>query len=154
MFQLGAFLLGTDLCTVPKIYLLLPLYINRSITKKVLIKTLLKVTDSTFPELLTLESIISRSVSIGKFFVMNQFMYSGNMNFEFFRKLVHNKIFLIKTLLEMIESTSPRFFTLESIISKSFSIGNFFVTDRFMYGDNRFIGGRPHFKFFDQTGFF
>ena len=28
-------------------------------------------------------------------------------------------------------STSPRFFTLESIISKSVSVGNFFVMDRF-----------------------
>ena len=59
--------------------------------KKFLIKTLLKVIDSTSPELLTLESIISKSVSIGKFFVRDQFMYSGNMNFEFFRKLVRNK---------------------------------------------------------------
>ena len=72
MFQLGTFLLGTDICTVPKIYLLFPLYINLSITKKFLIKTLLKVIDSTSPGLLTLESIISKSVSIGKFFAVDQ----------------------------------------------------------------------------------
>ena len=42
------------------------------------------------------------------------------------------KKFLIKTLLEMIDLTSPRFLTLESIISKSFSVRNFFVIDRFM----------------------
>ena len=71
VFQLGTFLLGTDLCTVPKIYLLLPLYVNRFITKKYLIKTLLKVIDSTSPGLLTLESIIFKSVSIGKNFVMD-----------------------------------------------------------------------------------
>jgi len=41
------------------------------------------------------------------------------------------KKFLIETLLEMTDSTSPRFVMLESIISKSFSIGNFFVMDRF-----------------------
>ena len=67
---------------MPKIYLLLPLYINRSITKKFLIKTLLKVIDSTSPGLLTLESIISKSVSIRNFFVMDQFMYSSKRDVD------------------------------------------------------------------------
>ena len=72
-------------------YLLLPLYVNRSITKKSIIKTLLEMIDSTSPRLFTLESILLRSVSIGKFFVGERFMYSGSMNFEFFRKSAHNK---------------------------------------------------------------
>ena len=46
MLQLGTFLLGSDLCTVPKIYLLLPLYINRFITKKFPIEILLQRIDS------------------------------------------------------------------------------------------------------------
>ena len=115
-----------------KVYLFLLLYINRSITKKFPTEKLLEMMDSSVRNLGEVESITFKSVLIRNFFVMDRFMYSGNMNFEFFRKLVHNKNFLIKTLLEMIDSTSPRFLTLEFIISKSFSVGNFFVIDRFM----------------------
>ena len=59
-------------------YLLLPMYINRPITKKIPIETLLEMIDSSIKNLGELESIISKSVSIGNFFVMDRFMYSGN----------------------------------------------------------------------------
>ena len=79
-FQLRTFLLGTDLSTVPKIYLLLLLYINRSITKYFLIETFLEMIDSTCPWFFMLESVLSIIVLIGKFFVMDRFrfLYSGN----------------------------------------------------------------------------
>ena len=51
------------------------------------------------------------------------------------------KNFPIETLLEMTDSTSSRFITLESIISATVSIENIFVMDRFMYGGNKIIGG-------------
>ena len=40
-------------------------------------------------------------------------------------------------------SSSLRFFTLESILFKSVSIGNFFVMDQSMYSAHK--GSRPHF---------
>ena len=61
------------------------------------------------------------------------------------------KKFPIEILLKMIDSDSPRVFMLESIISKSVSIGNFFVLDLFLYSGNR---GNPHFKLFAELEFF
>jgi hypothetical protein len=61
-------------------YLLLPLYINRSITKKFIIETFLEMKDSTCPWFFMLESVLFIIVLIGKFFVMDRFrfLYSGN----------------------------------------------------------------------------
>ena len=157
MFQLGTFLLGTDLCTVPKIYLLLPLYINRSIIKMFLIKTLLNVIDSTSPGLLTLESIIFKMVSIGNFFVMDQAMYGDNRIVEgkpHFKFLDQTWVFWCCSLFCLSYATSPGFFTLESIIFRSVSIGNFFVIDRFYWKRIVATGGKSHFEFFGRTGFF
>ena len=68
--------------------------------------------DSTSPGLLTLESIISKSVSIGKCFVMDRFVHTGpkfkvNITKQFPTK---TKYFPIETLLEMIDSSikNPR----------------------------------------------
>jgi hypothetical protein len=46
-------------------------------------------------------------------------------------KSVHNKKILIETILEMIDSTCPRFFMLESVLSEVILIGNFFGMSRF-----------------------
>ena len=59
-------------------YLVMPLYINRSITEKFSIKTLSEMIDLTFPRFLILESTISERVLIENFFVIDRFMYSGN----------------------------------------------------------------------------
>ena len=60
--------------------ILLSLYINWSIAKHFLIKTLLKMTDSTCPRFFMLESVLSEIVLIGNFFGMDRFriLYSGN----------------------------------------------------------------------------
>ena len=47
------------------------------------------------------------------------------------------KKFPIETLLEMTDSTSPRFFMLESVLSVIVLIGNVFVADRFMFNGNQ-----------------
>ncbi len=57
-----------------EVYLLLPLYINRSITKKFPIKKLLGIMDSSVKSLGEVESVISRSVLIRNFFAMDRFM--------------------------------------------------------------------------------
>jgi hypothetical protein len=60
---------------------------------------------------------------------MNQF---SNPHFRFFTQYIsHSKTkkFLIETLLEMIDSNSPRFFMPGSILFKKISIGKFFVMD-------------------------
>ena len=54
-------------------YIPLPLYINRSITKIFLIKTLSEMIDSTCPRFLMLESVLSEIVLIGNFFGMERF---------------------------------------------------------------------------------
>ena len=56
------------------------LYINQSVTKNFSIETLLEMTDSTSPSLFMLETVLSgivSIVSIGKYFVMDRFMYSA-----------------------------------------------------------------------------
>ena len=49
-------------------------------------------------------------------------------------------------------STSPRFFTLESIISKSFLIGKYFVMNRFTYHSNdaKNTDSREKMRFFTK----
>ena len=61
-----------------EINLLLALYINQSITKKFPTEKLLEMMDSSVRSLGEVESVISRSVLIRNFFVMDRFMYSGN----------------------------------------------------------------------------
>ncbi len=115
-------------------YLLLPLYINRSITKKFLIKTLLKMTDSTCPRFFMLESVLSVIVLIGNFLVWTHFEFckvaiGGKAHFPFFSQTL---IFWCRSQFWLSYSNSPRFFLLETIISKNFSLGNIFVMDRFL----------------------
>ena len=64
--------------TRSEVYHPLLLYINRSIAKKFPIETLLEMIDSSIKTLGESESIISKSISIGNFFVLDLFLYSGN----------------------------------------------------------------------------
>ena len=83
MFQLGNFLLGTDLCTVA----ICNFSENRSITKKFPIKTLLKIIDSTSPRFLTLESIVFKIHLVGNVFAIDQLCtvaIGSRCHFEFF----------------------------------------------------------------------
>ena len=61
-----------------EVHHILSLHINRSVTKKFLIETLLKMTDSIFPRFFMLESVLSVIVSIGNFFVADRSMFDGN----------------------------------------------------------------------------
>ena len=61
-----------------EVNLLLALYVNQSITKKFPTEKLLEMIGSSVRSLGKVEFIISRSVLIRNFFVMDRFMYSGN----------------------------------------------------------------------------
>ena len=61
-----------------EVHHILSLHINRSVTKKFLIETLLEMTDSTSPRFFMLESVLSVIVLIGNFFVADRFMFNGN----------------------------------------------------------------------------
>jgi len=58
--------------------ILLPLYINRSITKIFPIETVVEMIDSSVRSPGEVESITFKSVLIRHFLVMDRFMYSGN----------------------------------------------------------------------------
>jgi hypothetical protein len=88
-------------------------------------ETLLGMIDSSVKSLGEVEFIISRSVSITKFFVMNRF---SNPHFRFFTQYISHSItkkFPIEILLKMIDSTCPRLFMLESVLPVIVLIGNF-----------------------------
>ena len=128
---MGNTLLWTNSCTVA-------IWIsnfseNRSITKHFIIKTLLEMTVSTTPRLLTQEFIISKSFSIRNFFVM----YSANRRLTSFWIFNQTWFFWCCRLFYLSYSASPRFFTLESIISICVLIGKYFVIDRFMWSGIR-----------------
>ena len=76
-----------------EVYLFLLLYINRSITKRFPTEKLLEMMDSSVRNLGEVESIISRSVLIRKFFVMDQFSEKFEVHIATVRKSVHNKKF-------------------------------------------------------------
>ena len=76
-----------------EVYLFLLLYINRSITKKFPTKKLLEMMDSSVKNLGEVESIISRSVLIRNFFVMDQFSEKFEVHIVTVHELVINKKF-------------------------------------------------------------
>ena len=61
----------------------------------------------------------------------------GSQHIVTSHKSVCNKNFLIETLLEMTDSTSPKFLMLESVLSVIACTGNLFVADRFMFNGNQ-----------------
>ena len=61
-----------------EVHHILSLHINRSITKIFPIETVVEKIDSSVRNLGEVESVISRSVLIRNFFVMDRFIYSGN----------------------------------------------------------------------------
>jgi hypothetical protein len=62
------------------------------------------------------------------------------------------KKFPIKTITERIDSSIKNLGHIESILFKSVSIRNFFVTDQFISSGNAVaIQCNPHFKFFGRT---
>jgi hypothetical protein len=120
------------------VYLLLPLYKNRneSIPKKFPIKTITERIDSSIKNLGHIESVLFKSVLIRNFFVMDQFISSGNAvaiqcnpHFKFFGRTWISwccRLFFLSYL------TSLGFSTQESIIFKCALVGNFFVATRFL----------------------
>jgi hypothetical protein len=122
-------------------YLPLLLYINWSTTKNYLTKTLLEMTDSTFPRFFLLESIIPKSVSIGNFFVLvgNCFvMLTLNFGPVCANRSIPKK-FQIKKISERTVSSIKNLGQVESVISKCVWIRTFFVMDQFqfLYHGNR-----------------
>ena len=73
--------------------ILLPLYINRSITKIFPIETVVEMIDSSVRSLGEVESIISRSVLIGNFLVRDQFSEKFEVHIATVHKSLPNKTF-------------------------------------------------------------
>ncbi len=116
-----------------EVYHLFPLFINWSITKYFLTKTLLKMTDSTCPRFLMLESVLSEIVLIGNFFGMDCFRFLKRSNRRWTSAWIFSRTLVSRYCSQfcLSYSTSPRLLSLESMISKSVLIGNFFGMDRF-----------------------
>ena len=112
-------------------YLLLPLYINRSITKKFPTETFLKTIVSSIICCGEVEYLNWNWLQHQKTPVRRKIWSDGYLLLSLYINRSITKDFLIKTLSEMIDSTCPRFFTLESILSVIVLIGNFFDMDRF-----------------------
>jgi hypothetical protein len=120
-------------------YLLLLLHINRSITKKFPIETLLEMIDSCVKSHGEVEydkqNWLQHQTALVQLNIQNEVYHL----LPLFINWSITKYFLTKTLLEMTDSTCPRFLMLESVLSEIVLIGNFFGMDcfRFMKRSNR-----------------
>ena len=131
-------------CTYPTV----TVYGNPVATKNFPTKMLLKMVDSSVKSLGELEYDNQNSLQHLKIQVRQKNFNWGLPLLPLHKNRSRTKKFPIEILLEMIDSDSPRVFMLESIISKSVSIGNFLLwTDLCTVT----VGGKPHFEFFGQT---
>ena len=94
--------------------------------------------DSSVRSLGEVESIISKSVLIRNFLVMDRFSEKFDVHIATVLYINRSltKYFPIETLLKMVDSSVRSPEKVESIIFKSVLIRNFFVMDRFMYSGN------------------
>ncbi len=114
-----------------EVNLRLLLFINRSITKKFLINRLLEIINSSVSSHGEFEYDKQNWLQHQITLVRRKIWSDGYLLLSLYINRSITKKFPIKTLLEMIDSTCPRFFTLESVLSVIVLIGNFFDMDRF-----------------------
>jgi hypothetical protein len=117
-------------------YLLLPLYINWSITNNLPIKTLLERIYSSIKSPGEVEYDDQNCLKHQFFLLWTDLctvVIVGNSHFKFFGQA---GVFWCCGQFYLSYSNSQRFFMLESVLSEIVLIGNFFVMDRFMYNDN------------------
>jgi len=110
-------------------YLLLLLHINRFITKDFPIGTLLEMIDSSVRSLEEVEYDKQNWLQYRETRVRLNILNEVYHLFPLFINWSITKYFLTKTLLEMTDSTCPRFLMLESVLSEIILIGNFFGMD-------------------------
>jgi hypothetical protein len=110
-------------------YLLLLLHIDRFITKTFPIGTLLEMIDSSVRSLEEVEYDKQNWLLYRETRVRLNILNEAYHLFPLFINWSITKKFLTKTLLEMIDSSCPRFLMIESVLSKIVLIGNFFGMD-------------------------